>query len=168
MVGDPVVAIIAETSQQALDATELVLVDYEPLPVANDPEEAIEAPPIHPDMEGNVAYERKGGDPSAVDALAAATVIEGTIEHPRVVPSPIETRVVVAEWRDDALTVHLGSQAPHLMAEELAKAFGLATVVGAGGYALRRRRLRMQVRPGRGGDAGGDRRQALPETGALG
>ncbi len=125
MVGDPVVAIIAETAEQALDATELVYVDYEPLPVANDPEEAIEVPPIHPEMEGNVAYERKGGDPSAVDALAAATVIEGTIEHPRVVPSPIETRVVVAEWSDDALTVHLGSQAPHLMAEELAKAFGL-------------------------------------------
>ena len=125
MVGDPVVAVIAETPQQAVDAAELVIVDYEPLPVVNDPEEGVEAPPIHPEMEGNVAYERKGGDSMALDALAAATVVEGTIEHPRVVPSPIETRAVLAEWRDEVLTVHLGSQAPHLMAKELAKAFDL-------------------------------------------
>ncbi|HEX2370104.1 MAG TPA: xanthine dehydrogenase family protein molybdopterin-binding subunit, partial [Acidimicrobiia bacterium] len=125
MVGDPVVSVIAETPQQALDAAELVVVDYEPLPVANDPEEAIGAPAIHPDMQGNVAYERKGGDPAELAALAAATVVEGTIEHPRVVPSPLETRSVLAEWGDGALTVHLSSQAPHLMAEELAKALGM-------------------------------------------
>ena len=77
-------------------------------------------------MEGNVAYERKGGDPAALESLAAATVVEGTIDHPRVVPNPLETRSVLAEWRDGALTVHLSSQAPHLMAEEFAKAFGMA------------------------------------------
>jgi aerobic carbon-monoxide dehydrogenase large subunit len=126
MVGDPVVAVVAETPQQALDAAELVDVDYEPLAAVGDPEEAIDSPPIHPEMEGNVAYERKGGDPAALESLAAATIVEGTIEHPRVVPNPLETRSVLAEWRDGVLTVHLSSQAPHLMAQELAKAFGMA------------------------------------------
>ena len=50
MVGDPVVAVIAETPQQALDAAELVEVDYEPLIAVGDPEEAIESP--HPSRHG--------------------------------------------------------------------------------------------------------------------
>ena len=82
--------------------------------------------PIHPDMEGNVAYERKGGDPAALESLAAATVVEGTIDHPRVVPQPTRDQIGPGRVADGALTVHLSSQAPHLMAEEFAKAFGMA------------------------------------------
>ena len=35
-VGEPVAAVVAETLAQAMDAAELVLVDYEPLPVLTD------------------------------------------------------------------------------------------------------------------------------------
>ena len=39
-VGEPVVAIVAETYTQGLDAADLVVVDYDPLPVLVDPEDA--------------------------------------------------------------------------------------------------------------------------------
>jgi carbon-monoxide dehydrogenase large subunit len=40
-VGQPVVAIVAETRQQAQDAADLVVVDYEDLPIVVDPRKAI-------------------------------------------------------------------------------------------------------------------------------
>ena len=51
--------------------------------------------------------------------------LSGTADHPRVVPAPMESRAIVAEWKDDGLVVHLSSQAPHLMQERLAADFGL-------------------------------------------
>lgn len=40
-VGEPVAMILAETAQAAAGAAELVVVDYDPLPVVVDPEEAL-------------------------------------------------------------------------------------------------------------------------------
>ncbi|MFQ5948286.1 MAG: xanthine dehydrogenase family protein molybdopterin-binding subunit [Acidimicrobiia bacterium] len=124
-VGDPVAAVVVETPAQAVDAVGLVFVDFEPLPVAGDPEQALEAPPIYPEFGDNLAFERGGGDKADVDALGDGTVIEGTVEHPRLIPAPLEPRGCMAEWDGDRLTVHWGNQAPALMAEELAWIFDL-------------------------------------------
>jgi carbon-monoxide dehydrogenase large subunit len=51
--------------------------------------------------------------------------LSGVVEHPRVVPAPMENRVILAEWKDGGLTVHLSSQAPQLMQEQLAQDFSL-------------------------------------------
>ena len=67
MPGDPVAAVVAETAAAAKDAADLVFVDYEPLDVVGDMEEAIEAPPIHPEFESNVAYDRSKGDRKAFE-----------------------------------------------------------------------------------------------------
>ena len=125
MVGDPVVAVVAESPVAARDAADMVFVDYEPLAVVGDVETAIEAPPIHPDFESNVAYDRSKGDRQAFEALEGEIRLSGVVEHPRVVPAPMETRAIMAEWRSDGLTVHLSSQAPQLMAEQLADDFDL-------------------------------------------
>ena len=42
-VGEAVAVVVAETLAQAQDAAELVLVDYDPLPVVTDPEVALDA-----------------------------------------------------------------------------------------------------------------------------
>ena len=53
-VGEPVVAVVAETVAQAEDAAEVVLVDYEPLPAVVDPEAALaEGAPIQFDELGS-------------------------------------------------------------------------------------------------------------------
>jgi aerobic carbon-monoxide dehydrogenase large subunit len=126
MPGDPVAAVVAETAAAARDAADLVFVDFDPLPVVGDVDEAIDAAPIHPDQESNVAYDRSRGDRAEFDALDGEVKLSGMVDHPRVAPAPMEMRAVLAEWKEDGLTVHLSSQAPQLMQEELAKSFQLA------------------------------------------
>ncbi len=127
MPGDPVVAVVADTPAGARDAADLVFVDYEPLDVVGDVEEAIEAPPIHEGLgsDTNVAYDRSRGDRQAFEAVDGPVRLTGLVEHPRVVPAPMENRVILSEWKDDGLTVYLSSQAPQLMQERLAGDFAL-------------------------------------------
>lgn len=127
MPGDPVAAVVAETAAAARDAADLVFVDYDPLDVVGDVEEAIEAPPIHRDLgsESNVAYDRSKGDRVAFEAVDGAVRLSGVVDHPRVAPAPMENRVILAEWKEGGLTVHLSSQAPQLMQQQLSTDLGL-------------------------------------------
>lgn len=125
MPGDPVAAVVAETAALAKDGADLVFVDYDPLPVVGDVDDAIEAPPLHDGQVSNVAYDRARGDRAQFDALEGEIRLSGLVDHPRVAPAPMEPRGILAEWKDGGLVVHLSNQAPHLMQEEYAKSFGL-------------------------------------------
>lgn len=131
MPGDPIVAVVADTAAAARDAAELVFVDYEPLDVVGDVEEAIDAPPIHDGLgsDTNVAYDRSKGDRAEFEAVDGPVKLSGIVEHPRVVPAPMENRVILAEWKDGGLTVHLSTQAPQLMQQQLADDFDLPQTV---------------------------------------
>jgi hypothetical protein len=63
-VGQPVVAIVAETREQAQDAAELAIVEYEDLPCVTDAREAAkpEAPQIWPQAPGNVSAQSRIGE----------------------------------------------------------------------------------------------------------
>jgi carbon-monoxide dehydrogenase large subunit len=124
MPGDPIVAVVAETAAAARDAADLVFVDYEPLDVVGDVDAALEAPPMHPGQDSNVPYDRSRGDRSSFEALEGIR-ISGMVDHPRVVPAPMETRAVVSDWRDGGLVMYLSSQAPQLMQEQLASDFDM-------------------------------------------
>lgn len=128
MPGDPIVAVVADTPAAGRDASDMVFVDYEPLDAVGDVEEAIDAPPIHGDFGSgsNVAYDRSKGDRAAFESVDGPVKLSGTVEHPRVVPAPMENRVIVAEWKENGLTVHLSSQAPQLMQQQIAQDFGLS------------------------------------------
>ncbi len=125
MPGDPLVAVVAESAAQARDAAELVFVDYEPLDVVGDVDEAVDAPPIHEGFDSNVAYDRTKGDREAFESTPGDIRLSGVVEHPRVAPAPMENRAILAEWKEDGLTVHLSSQAPQLMQRQLASDFGM-------------------------------------------
>ncbi|HET7846532.1 MAG TPA: molybdopterin cofactor-binding domain-containing protein, partial [Acidimicrobiia bacterium] len=123
MPGDPVAAVVAETAALAKDGADLVFVDYDPLPVVGDVDDAMEAPPLHDGQASNVAYDRTRGDRAQFDAIEGEIRLSGLVDHPRVAPVPMEPRGVLAEWKDGGLVVHLSNQAPHLMQEELARSF---------------------------------------------
>jgi aerobic carbon-monoxide dehydrogenase large subunit len=123
MPGDPVAAVVADTPAAARDAADLVFVDFEPLAVVGDVDAGVDAPPIHPDQASNVAYDRSRGDRAEFEALNGPVRLSGIVDSPRVAPAPMEPRAVLAEWKEGGLTVHLSSQAPQLMQEELAKSF---------------------------------------------
>ena len=63
-VGQAVAVVVAETKNQAKDAAEAVVVDYEELPAVPDIRAAIKpgAPQLHPEAPGNVIYDWTIGD----------------------------------------------------------------------------------------------------------
>jgi carbon-monoxide dehydrogenase large subunit len=127
-VGDPVALVVARTRAEAVDAAELVDVDYEPLPAVVDPEAAAEpgAPEVHEELPRNIAIRRLGeGDP--LDD--AEVVVRARIENNRLATAPIEGNALLADPTPDGsghrLTVWVSTQHPHLGQRLFAKVTGL-------------------------------------------
>src|SRR5579883_1339517 len=98
--GHPVAVVVATDRYIARDAADLVEVDYEPLPAVTDIEKAFSE---------------------------AEVVVKQRITSQRLIPTSMETRGVVAEWRsgDRALTLYSSTQIPHLMRTLVAMMLGL-------------------------------------------
>ena len=93
-VGEPVVAVVAETKAQALDAAEQVFVDYDPLDPVIDPEQAHDhGGTVFPGVASPLAMEIPAGD-FVADFDGCEVVIEQRIVNQRVAAAPIEPRVV--------------------------------------------------------------------------
>jgi carbon-monoxide dehydrogenase large subunit len=128
--GHPVAVVVATDRYIARDAADLVEVEYEPLQAVTDPEKAIApgAPPVHPEWPDNTAfnYHQEGGDVDKAFA-EADVVVKQRITSQRLIPAPMETRGVVAEWLagDRALTLHSSTQIPHLLRSLIAMMLGL-------------------------------------------
>ncbi|MFC5178596.1 xanthine dehydrogenase family protein molybdopterin-binding subunit [Nocardioides taihuensis] len=124
-VGEPVALVVAETRAQAVDAAELVDVDYDPLPVVVDMEAAIEpgAPLQFDELGTNVAAGRVTGDD---DPLADAThVVRVRMENRRIATSPIEGHAVLVDPTADVLTAWVATQHPHDARDQIAEYSGL-------------------------------------------
>src|SRR6266511_871044 len=126
-VGDIVAAVVAETSGQAVDAAEMVIVDYDPLETVVDPEAALsdDAPAVFPEHGSNLAIEFNfGEDLSILDD--ADVVVTGRFVNQRLAPVPMEPNgILVQPDGDDALTAHVPTQNPHGVRDPLAGAVGL-------------------------------------------
>jgi carbon-monoxide dehydrogenase large subunit len=129
-VGAPVVAVAAETRAQAVDAAQLVEVEYEPLEAVVDGEAALAdgALVLWPEFGSNVCYrvERKEGDVDAAFA-SAAHVTKVRVAFPRVAPAPMEPRAIVASYDKHAseMTAWITTQTPSGMRDFLAMVCGL-------------------------------------------
>jgi aerobic carbon-monoxide dehydrogenase large subunit len=115
-VGQPVVAIVAETRRQAEDAAELVLVDYDDLPCVIDPRRAIEpgAPLVWEDAAGNISAEASYGDTAAVEQAfaVAAHVTELELHNQRLVAVAMEPRCAIAIADGERMVLHTQTQTP--------------------------------------------------------
>jgi carbon-monoxide dehydrogenase large subunit len=117
-VGQPIAVVVAHDPYVARDAIELIRVDYEPLVPVLDPDAAArdEAPVIHAAMGTNVAMRlrQRAGDLEAALAQADHVVRQRYVVQ-RIVPAPLETRGVLAQYQphEDLLTVWNATQAPH-------------------------------------------------------
>lgn len=124
-VGDPVAFVVAETADQARDAADAVIVDYDPLPASVDPVEttAAEAARIHADAPRNVAFQWEKGDRERTDELFgnAAHVVRIRLVNNRVVINPLEPRAALGAWDGERFTLYTPSQGPHLLRIQLAK-----------------------------------------------
>src|SRR3989454_2190516 len=129
-VGDPVAVVIADSQCAAIDAAEMVQVDWEPLPSVTITEKAGQssAPQLHAGAPGNVAFKWEIGGRAATDAAfkSAAVTVKKRIVNQRLVANAMEPRACVARYEDATgdLTLWVTSQNPHVH-RLLMTAFGL-------------------------------------------
>jgi aerobic carbon-monoxide dehydrogenase large subunit len=126
--GEPVAAILADSRALAEDAAELLEVDYDPLPVVVEPEDALGADAILHDAAPDnvlVRWSRESGDVDAVFE-GADLVVRGSFRLPRLVAAPIEPRGCLAAFDADRdlLTMWLSSQDPHRPRSNLSEMLG--------------------------------------------
>ncbi len=131
-VGQPLAMVIAETLHQALDAAELVEVDYAELPAVFDPVSALApgAPLVEPSFGSNLALSvaiRKG-DPDAAFA-SAPVIVRGEFVSHRHVACPLEARDVQASVDPvtGQLTVWASTQTAHVLQTLLAASLRMPT-----------------------------------------
>ena len=118
--GDAVAVVVAESRAAALDAAELVQVEWEQLPAVTDVAHALDegAPLVHDNLPSNKCYvwPLEGGDVAKAFADAEVTVSE-RYRQQRLIPAAIEPRGVLAQSlngdrRADALVGHAGAAHP--------------------------------------------------------
>lgn len=129
-VGDPVAFIVAETLHQAIEAANLVAIDYEPLPSIADPSAEKQPVPIWPAAPDNVCFDWRFGDAGACRRLfdEAAHVVRITLRNPRIVVNAIEPRAAIGAFdpASGRFTLIANTQGPHFVRLILAASFGLA------------------------------------------
>ncbi|ABG03091.1 xanthine dehydrogenase, molybdenum binding subunit apoprotein [Rubrobacter xylanophilus DSM 9941] len=127
--GDPVAVVVAEDRYAAKDALEFVEVDYEPLDVVTDMQEALKegAPLVHEELGTNECYTwpMQNGDIDEAFGRADVVVKERYIQQ-RLIPNAIEPRAVVAQPEPGgSFTVYSSTQVPHILKSVLSAICGV-------------------------------------------
>ncbi|HZD70308.1 MAG TPA: xanthine dehydrogenase family protein molybdopterin-binding subunit [Actinomycetes bacterium] len=125
-VGEPVAAVVATGAAEAVDAAELVEIDYDPLDVVVDPRAAArDQVLLFPEAGTNTCMELPS--PSSPELFdGCEVVVSVSMTHQRMAACPIEPRCAAAAWSGDGrLTFWASTQAPHRLRDQLAMALGL-------------------------------------------
>lgn len=112
--GDPVAIVLAESKECAYSALDLIEVDYEPLPVVSDMEDALQTD-IKVHETGNVVEHVKVAKGDVEKGFAeSALIVEETYYTPRQMHTFLETEGGVATIDGDGnITLFAGSQYPN-------------------------------------------------------
>ncbi|WP_295534551.1 xanthine dehydrogenase family protein molybdopterin-binding subunit [uncultured Pseudacidovorax sp.] len=119
-VGDHVAMVVAETVEQARNAAEAIVVEYDVLPAVVSLVDAAKktGPAIHEAAPDNQCYKWTLGDKAQVDAAfeKAAHVTKLDLVNNRLIPNPIEPRVAVAGYNraGDEYVLYVANQNPHV------------------------------------------------------
>jgi carbon-monoxide dehydrogenase large subunit len=124
-VGEPVAVVVAESREAAVDAADLVELEFEELPAVLDPVDAVGAETVlHDEAPDNVLmhWHRAEGD---VDGAfgRAAHIVSQRVRIPRLVASPLEPRGALASYdaAADLLTIWISAQDQHRQLNGLTK-----------------------------------------------
>ena len=125
-VGDIIAAVVAETNSQAVDAAELVIVDYDPLPANADIEAALAdgADVLWEGAESNVCF-AIGNEYDGPDVTEGAdVVVSERIVTQRLAGVPMEPNGCVAIPEGDSMTFYASTQTAHGLRDGLAPNLG--------------------------------------------
>ena len=114
-VGEPIVAVVAETYEQATDAVQTIVVEIDALPALVDIEESLASDlHIYEAVGSNAVFDsaRVGGKRNSGPEFFenCEVVLNQTIVNQRVAPCPLEPRAGAAAWDGDRLLVWLSTQ----------------------------------------------------------
>jgi aerobic carbon-monoxide dehydrogenase large subunit len=126
-VGEAVAVVVGETKAAAVDAVELVEVDYDPLPAVADPEAAFEpGAPTQYDDHDNLAAGQRSPDEDTEAALAdAEVVVRARMVNQRVAVMSMEgNAIAVRPDEGDRLTIWVSTQMPHGFRDQVAQVLG--------------------------------------------
>ncbi|QDX80215.1 hypothetical protein B9N43_02420 [Denitratisoma sp. DHT3] len=128
--GEPVVAVVAENPRIAMDAAQLVDVEYEPLPVVTDWKTALEDKSVlHPGMGTNHHWHGvyEYGEVEKAFVEAAHVVKIGQMDFHRFSSTPLETNAVVATWTPTGgVDFFCNNSFPAIVIQMIAPALGLS------------------------------------------
>jgi carbon-monoxide dehydrogenase large subunit len=126
-IGDAVAFVVADTAAQAMDAAELIAVDYEELPAVTSTADATTSggPRVYDDCPDNISFVELIGDKAAADAgiAKAAHVVKHRFVINRVTAASMEPRGAVGHFNpgDGRYTIYTATQRPHGFRGDLAK-----------------------------------------------
>lgn len=127
--GDPVAAVAAIDEERALQALELIEVEYDELPWITDPREAMRegSPLIHEGKGSNLCDRYTYGWGDAARAFRESDlVLEDTFSFPSVFQHPMEPiGICVATVEGDSVILHTPDQRPMASRWALARIFGV-------------------------------------------
>jgi aerobic carbon-monoxide dehydrogenase large subunit len=129
-VGEPVAVLVAESREAGVDAAELVVVDYEPLPAVVFPADALKNETLlFPEAGTNIAF---AIPETAEDDFfdGCEVVVSLKFRNQRLAPCPLEPRAAIARWEamDDGrqhLTQWSSTQNAHGTRDALVNAMGV-------------------------------------------
>ena len=145
--GQPIVAVAATSARAAEAAGRLIRIEYEILPHVTELEDAMreDSPPVYPGPTEQAASAGGGGAPSGLPQKGnlrgpntsgsrgnieagfqdADVVVEGEYRTQVQTHVPMETHGLVADWREDGLTLYSSTQHVISVQDEAAEVFGL-------------------------------------------
>ena len=117
-VGDQVAMVIADTLEQAKNAAEAVVVDYDVLPAVVDVRDAAKGAQLHDAAPNNHCFKWALGDKGQVDAAfaTAAHVTKLDLINNRLVPNAMEPRVAIGNYSraTEEYVLYVSNQNPHV------------------------------------------------------
>ncbi|HWK52006.1 MAG TPA: molybdopterin cofactor-binding domain-containing protein, partial [Steroidobacter sp.] len=145
--GQPIAAVAATSARAAEAALELIRVEYEPIDHVTELETAMQAdsPPVFPGpteqrataggggaakglpQKGNLRGPSTGGSRGEIARgfKDADVIVEGEYRTQVQTHTPLEPHGVVADWRDDELTIYASTQHVLSVRDEAAETFNL-------------------------------------------
>jgi carbon-monoxide dehydrogenase large subunit len=124
-VGEIILAVIADSPAHAVDAGELVVVEYHPLPAVVDPERAAADTSVllFPELGSNVVFDApfEVGEPRSADVSVTTRIL-----NQRVAVSPLEGNAILAcPEADGKVSAYVSTQMPHLLRDLIAEFVGM-------------------------------------------
>ncbi len=125
-VGDPVAAVFADTLDQAKDAAEAIVIEWEPLSTVTDTRRAAAdgAAELWPQSPRNVCFVFDAGNRDAVEQALATAKHRISVSYPinRITAVTMEPRTALGSYDPvtESYTLYCGLQNPHAVRESLA------------------------------------------------